>query len=76
MSRARRHVCAMLKYRNYYLEQCDTLEGSRWRLILQKYSSGPNDNDIVLLDNVMFCPWCGKAGGTSRRAVRDAEGES
>jgi hypothetical protein len=60
MSNPKQHACALLKYRDHYLELCTTSQGSRWRLITQKHSYGQSDEDEVLLDNIMFCPACGK----------------
>jgi hypothetical protein len=60
MSNPKQHACALLKYRDRYLELCETSQGNRWRLISQKHSYRKSDEDEVLLDDIVFCPGCGK----------------
>ena len=54
------HQCEFLKYQGRYLQFCCEGRGNaRWRLIWAK-TGEPSDCDEVFVQNVLYCPCCGK----------------
>jgi hypothetical protein len=54
------HLCPSMSREGRYLQYCCAgKRNARWRLILPTESTG-EDEESVILQNVLFCPSCGK----------------